>query len=657
MEVSRRELFNNKYKYRTATRSPKVKGIKLSSPEEIKQFKDYVDYLKEKSKRLDVLITAKFLGRYSKYIEYELAFELERLNGTTMMVHSERSLGPVSTRGTHVYNASEIAHNISIKIFNDEEIARGIGFATLLHDLGQPAFGHGGENISSKVSNKKQGGPRPHNATGAAQILFRNTSKIKRAINNGIAVEIISTEAMNRNISAEDLSKSFKDGKEKKLEELIDKRVKELEGRTEEAIKVLTMSAGTHNGERGTANIIPTYKVKFDEFYRILEKCFIYDGADKEMQSTNIIDAIVKISDQISSIPYDMIDGKKGGLVIDIPESYLEPISKILGIDTDEALRRIRGDNNQLNKLVMDIQEKLVASLVKCSDRTRIKMDMDSLLYGKKDKKTGQTIVQGLRMPTYGEYLPYTASEEEINILQEAWYNCTEQLASEILGPDRMFSRKLNAIFRMEEDDPRKPIYQESLRKQYNGREEFKGFMDYILETTPEEYKFIKANCHEYGVNIIREKIKVARDKFMQGKAQFRNDNNNDIEQEILNYIFISSRGIPEPENGVEYTDEEINSIYKSINSVRSSQGKKKLLLERDERIATQLALGYIEYTFDDKSFIDFCVSIGAMTEEQANIIRTPYDPVSKSIYIPDSVAAAAKAYAEAEREEIEPEI
>ena len=81
---------------------------------------------------------------------------------------------------------------------------------------------------------------------------------------------------------------------------------------------------------------------------------------------------------------------------------------------------------------------------------------------------------------------------------------------------------------------------------------------------------------------------------------------------------------------------------------MRSIQGKKKVLLERDERIASQLALGYIESRFNDSGFVNFCLKIGAITEEEVKILRKPYDPVSNSYFITDSIVNAGKAYEEA---------
>ena len=465
--------------------SPKIKQANIGDQE---NFRSYIDSIKAQSfilkERVKSLKTAQFIGKYSKYIESELSEEIERLKGTTMMVHQERKLGKVTDRKIHIYNAGDIAYKIAKGIFRDENIAKGIALATRLHDFGQPALGHLGENIASKVSASKQGGPRPHNATGATEILYRYSTKIRKAINSGIAMEVITEEAKNRDESIEEISNNLRAGGETDLENKIKSTSEELKDQIDEAIRTIAMSTGRHNGERGTANIVPNYKITFIDFHKVLENCFIYEGADKEMQSANMIDAIVKISDQISSIPYDMIDGKKGGLVDEIPTSYAEPVSQILGIEKEEAMQRLRGDDSQLNKLVLDIQERLIESLVRNSSKEIIKLDLEASLYGKKDRETGETIVQGLRMPTNSEYLPYTDGEEEAKILQEAWYKCVEKLTNKIIQSNGMFSDQLNDIFRMKEEDNRRQKYEEILMNQYTGEEEYKYFMKYKLKTT-----------------------------------------------------------------------------------------------------------------------------------------------------------------------------
>ena len=133
--------------------SPKIKQANIGDQE---NFRSYIDSIKAQSfilkERVKSLKTAQFIGKYSKYIESELSEEIERLKGTTMMVHQQRKLGEVTDRKIHIHNAGNIGYKIAKGIFRNEDIAKGVEIATLLHDTGQPALGHLGENTSSKIS-------------------------------------------------------------------------------------------------------------------------------------------------------------------------------------------------------------------------------------------------------------------------------------------------------------------------------------------------------------------------------------------------------------------------------------------------------------------------------------------------------------------------
>lgn len=584
--------------------------------------------------------SARFLGKYASYIVEEFREDIERLNGTTMMIHATRSLGNASTRGTHIYNAAEIAYKIAMGIFGDEEVARGIALAALLHDIGQPAFGHDGENMASKASEVSQGGPHPHNATGAARIIFRDSRKVLKAINKGMKEEYIQKEANRRGMSKEELSTRVKEGKEPELERQIEEQIDQLKNTKKAAVRTLAMATGRHNGERGKATILPDYQIDYKEFNRVLDRCFIEEGADKEMQSANMVDAIVKISDQLSSIPYDMIDGKRGGVVLDIPESFAESIVGILGIPRDEAIKRIKGDNNKLNALVKEIQTKLIESLIENSTKKTIGMDSEitQFLYG------------NMRKCVYGNYLDYTTSIEEEAILEGAWINASALLAEAILDERGIFPPELNAVFRMPLNDSRRENYEAALfsEKGYGPDSEIGRFYRYILETSPEEYLSIKRQLHQYGINLLRKNIVSAREKFDSGKSSYKSDSDN-IEQGIINYLHTSNEGIAEPADGENYTEEEITEINRQVNMARKAKGKPILLLQRDQRLALQLSIRYLESKFSDRSFIDFCLNMGILTEEDAKEASRKYNPAGEIRYKSGSARKSKKAYQEAE--------
>ena len=74
--------------------SPKITQTYVGDQE---NFRSYIFYVKEQNvilkERVKTLKIAQFIGVYSKYIEKELYEEIEKLKGTTMMVHQERKLG------------------------------------------------------------------------------------------------------------------------------------------------------------------------------------------------------------------------------------------------------------------------------------------------------------------------------------------------------------------------------------------------------------------------------------------------------------------------------------------------------------------------------------------------------------------------------------
>ena len=584
------------------------------------------------------LSTARFIGKYSSYIEKALQPEFSRLNGTTMMAHVLRVLGEVTTRGPHIYNAAELATKIAMGIFEDEEIAKGIGVATVIHDIGQPSLGHEGEDMSSNVSESQDGGPRPHNATGASQLLFRKARKINRAFNTGIRDEILAREAKKRDISIEMLEKSMTDGNEKELEDEIKRTIEEVSELKKEAIRMMVTAAGRHNGERAIPDIIPDYNRSFEEFFEVLQKCFVRRGADKEMISANMIDAIVKIADQISSIPFDMIDGMRSGMFAEIPKEYSISVSGILGISQEEALRRIRSKNSsELVALVQEIQEKIVEDIIENSTKRGLHMSrgLEYLVYGK-----GEEANPGMREVTQQFYYDFTTNSEEAELMQRAWAKAAELIANTIVI-DGEFPREINRIFILSENDSRREPYLRTLKSAYKGKPEFADFFNYVCETLPEEYQFIKGNLRQTGLSLLRANIASAKKEYNAGTTSISSIEKT-MKDKIVNYLNSPWETIPDPKDGKEYTDQEVEDIYQRISVMRGD--KSPLLIPKDKRIAIQLALGYIEEKFHDRALLEFFIELEVLTPEEAKKVATSYIPVTeeelefrrKNKYVPD---------------------
>ena len=136
------------------------------------------------------------------------------------------------------------------------------------------------------------------------------------------------------------------------------------------------MSAGNHNGERGIANIEPNYEITYDEFCENIRQTYIDPNANKKLPTCTIADAIVKLADQISSIPFDMIDGVRSGIEDEIPYDWIQPVSQFLQITEEEVIERFKGNDKELKVLALEIQEKAIESVIRSSNQRKIDMDL-----------------------------------------------------------------------------------------------------------------------------------------------------------------------------------------------------------------------------------------------------------------------------------------
>lgn len=227
-----------------------------------------------------------------------------------------------------------------------------------------------------------------HNIEGSINLYFRQYDKIKNAMDSGEIVEKEARARKEEREHIEDVIKNLYQGIKRGQEPLLAKRISENAKKNakldDKAIKIIIMSAGNHNGERGRGHIIPKTRT-FEEFYENAKKTFFNKEEDKNMVSCNIVDAIVKISDQLSSIPFDPIDGVRSGLEDNMNEEWAIPLSNLLEISLEEATQRLNGNNKELEKLAYDVQNKFVDNVIENSNENEINMspDFEDLLYGK----------------------------------------------------------------------------------------------------------------------------------------------------------------------------------------------------------------------------------------------------------------------------------
>ena len=599
----------------------------------------------------------RFLGRNHRYIRKTMRKEMIASWGKTMMVYpmlSEKdNKGRViaTTRLLHYSNAASIAYKIALELSGkDKEFALGVATCALLHDIGQPPFGHNGEYAQKIASENNNGGPMLHNIEGARKIIHRHSNKIKDAINSG---RIIEEEAKKRGINENELKRRIQEGLEPELSIKIEQETIKNGNSPQRVVELIAMSAGNHNGERGNANIKPNINRSFAEFWSIAKRTYIDVRADKEMEPCNIVDAIVKISDQISSIPLDIIDAKRAGIEDEISEVWVEPISKVLHITEEEAINRLKGNNDELKKLALELQSEFIDSVIRCSSLEKIEMDLAPLLYGVTDEKR-QVVTNGLRTPNFEEHTHYTGTAEGEVTLNNLECDLTDKLASAILDEHGVFPPELNEIFRLQINNPVRRLKQRNLMQKFNN-EELAEFYIYALETSPGEYEFDKEIVKKREVQYYRaiiEKVLKRREDIIEG-IETRSPRNSTpylIEEYVLSNSYMA------PEGEENYTDKEIKKMLDRINVFLASkpiEGIKHLsplidkrrfqlyydknkpisikghegytVVSTDRQIAARIALGYIG-DLSDEELIDLASSLGVITEEQRKIFTDrPY--------------------------------
>ncbi len=609
-----------------------------------------------KDKEETIIEATRLIGRNSEYIRQALRDTMINSWGITMMVEPLKSIKdekgrPIATtRLIHYANTALLAMKIADGLYpNDKEFAKGVATVALLHDFGQGPFGHNGEAAFKFASKQNNGGARLHNIEGAMKLWYRYSKNIKYAINSG---EIIEDEALKRGIKKEELRERIDKGLEPILAKEINKEAEKNRELSEEAVKIIVMAAGNHNGERGKSNIKPNLDRTFEEFMKTAEKTYINVEEDKNMEPCNIIDAIVKIADQISSITLDIIDGKRSGIEDKIYEGWAEPISKILQITEDEAKEKLKGNNEELKKLTKELQDKFVDDIIKSSSKDEINMKMAHWLYGFTDEK-GQVIENGLRTFNMTEHTAYVSNAKEEVVLNNTVLRLTDILAKSVLDEDGTFSPELNEVFRISGNNPTRKFKEKRLNDNYNGNEKLKGFYKYVTELSSEEYKMNKEIVKRMEVQYYRKEIEGALNKRnnILDNTEIRSPRKS-IGYLIEEYMLSPSYEAMVPDENGKYSDQEVKNMIDRINAflrMNPIEGTKHLsllvqrkkyqvgidgqakkvsdddvIMNTDQQIAARIAISYLN-TLNDKKLIDLAYDLGILKEEEKELFLKQY--------------------------------
>lgn len=575
----------------------------------------------------------------------------------------------------------------------------GVAVCAMMHDYGQCPFGHTGEKALEKASQEHNGGPVLHNIIGAMRLYFRENGKIKKAINQGAIVE----EEAKRRLQEDGIDVNHKDYNSKlrecisqiesdldlgnlpELQKKIEENAKNNgEKKTKRALELIVTSAGNHNGERGNSDIIPDYRANsFKDFLSRMQETFIDNEANKRLPIGNIIEAIVKLTDQISSIPLDMVDGRISGIENVISSDWEIPVSRILGISKEEVRKGLDGNDDVLKNLAFDLQAIFADDVIENSNPREIHMseEKSSLLYGKKATATEPPRI-GIRTPNIIEHTQHTSTAEEEIILNNMFSDLVDILVKETLSGDgtpetkgKAFHPGLNGIFRMEDNNPHRYSNIERLRQYItrNGNNDLAGFYEYCLNTSKRQYDYLKDIVRKQEIQYFRSMMTETAKRYKEDPYFFPDADRGSVKRVIqVLYQPQTPVEILPPEDGETYTDDEIAQIIENMNlylednpiegmkrlETMRAKTKEKMTKEgritetyyrkisRDNQIAAHLAIEYLT-TLSDYDVVELATKLKVIGKEELAVIKSKYTGEKGEGHLGNATRGTIKDYEE----------
>lgn len=346
-----------------------------------------------------------------------------------------------------------------------------------------------------------------------------------------------------------------------------------------------------------------------------------------------------------------------------------------------------------LVKMVIALQMKLIQSLIHGSDKDKINMYTDILLYGRTFDQEENAVI-GLRTPNYQQHLLYTCSPEVETICRDMIGNLTEKLMDILLvdvpqtakvkdqSKDKAFPKNLNNLFKATGNDrtllrktTSSDLTRAIQRRSYN-TDDIKDFIEYILNVSNEEYNVYKRITEEVHKAKLKRTIKQAYKvaiSYRDGQNSIRSPQNSI--SWMIEEFFLSTPIVLQESNS---DDKELEEIIPKINNyLQNKYGRSleiyhtkeersitvdedgnvtdtiktiKSVISKDQQIAAQIALAYLS-GLSDVQICDLAQELGALTREDRAKLEEQYSdikPKKRGAYAAGSVRTIMSSYNEA---------
>ena len=444
----------------------------------------------DKTKGLKRQIELKRLEKYANEIDMVLTLYNKKSCDETMMVKGLRkSSGETTVRKTHQEDVEKITKEIAKKLGLNEQI---VGIMAKHHDIGHTFLGHSGEWWISNIQEDDGSGNVCHNAVGARELVY--TEHIYDQIIEKIKVH-------NPEIGTKELEK------------------------IRDSLWLIIDGINTHNGEKPEKEYIANIRKTEKDFESEMLKCYGIKGYDRTIEPATSEACLMRLADQISYIPLDMVDGLREGLVRDgegkivdtLDEDYIQ-ILTALGIDRKEI--ELANQEKTYTKIAEKVKEIFINDVIANSSRGKITMSSKTMalmnqLRNLNNQKAVNNVVLAEDQATY---------PPAIRKLRDKYAQIfMDENLDEIIRK-REESREGKTVKNNEDD----------LTEEYNENDE--RFIKYVLKSDARDLQFTEDSIKIALRESIGEELDIARDHVLNRKVY------KDKEELGLNYTGKNAR-------------------------------------------------------------------------------------------------------------------
>lgn len=561
-------------------------------------------------------IDLKRLEKYANEIDMVLTLYNKKSCNETMMVKGLRkSSGETTVRKTHQEDVEKITKEIAKKLGLNEQI---VGIMAKHHDIGHTFLGHSGEWWISNIQEDDGLGNVCHNTVGARELVF--TDHVYEQIIEKIKVH-------NPQISQKELDK------------------------IKSSLWLIIDGINTHNGEKPEKEYVADTRKTERDFELEMLKCYGIKGFDRKIEPATSEACLMRLADQISYIPLDMVDGLREGLIRDeegkivdtLDEDYIEVLTA-LGIDRTEI--DLANKEKSYSKIAERIKEIFINDVIANSTKGKITMSPETM-----------TLMNQLRNLN---------NQKAVNNVVLAEDQATYPIAIRKLRDKyaKIFmDENLDEIIRGEN-----PITVENpATVQYSENDE--RFIRYILKSDGKDLDFTEAGIKMALKESIAEEMDIAREhaknqKRYQDKEELGLDYTNKNSR-IKKYISDYERKWNEGKM-IGYNEEtrecDIEKVYNAVISDKISKNYKPYYKDMRTRIADVMAGKYIA-SLNDSEFLQLLQDEKLVSPEQVQSLTRKYRDIEHLLdeaYIQSNwktIASIQEKTTEEEKEGIEGEV